>query len=195
MRIHPRAREPLASLLLLLCAACVAVIATHAIDGGLVLTMRAGRDHTFLLSWLVLGTLTGAVLLGLRRGQLRAGLLLVLGLASALYLCASPLILLLGGGTEEERRSPAPGRDDRVLVVEDGSIMIEPIRYVWVHQGAWPLERRWAVARFNGDTGEQELRDVRWSGPDVIRMTIADGTVHQVVLSPDGRPDRRINLG
>ncbi|MFF4321568.1 hypothetical protein [Streptomyces sp. NPDC001568] len=195
MRIDPRARGPLAGLLLLLCAACVAVISTSGIDGGPALTVQAGQDHAFLLFWLILGSLIGAVLLGLRRGQLRAGLLLVLGLASALLLCASPLVLLLGGGTEEERRSPAPGRDDRVLVVEDGSIMMDPIRYVRVHQGTWPLERRWAVAEFNGGTGEHELRDVRWSGPDVIRMTTADGEVHEVALSPDGRPERRINRG
>ncbi|MET9609157.1 hypothetical protein ABZZ17_29535 [Streptomyces sp. NPDC006512] len=196
MRIGPRAREPLAGVLLLVCAACVAVKATSGIDGGPALTMGAGENHGLLLGWLALGALAGAVRLGLRaKGRLRAGLLLVLGVAAALFLCATPPLLMLGGGGEETRRSAAPGRDDRVLVVEEGSAMIDPLWYVYVHQGDWPFERRWSVGYFNGDTGEHELRDVRWTGPGLIRMTTADGGVHEVAVAPDGRPDRVVSPG
>ncbi|MFI8387289.1 hypothetical protein [Streptomyces sp. NPDC085540] len=62
--------------------------------------------------------------------------------------------------------------------------MIDPLWYVYVHEGDGFLERRWAVGFFNGDAPANSLREAVWTGPDTIRMTAGDGTVHTVAGSP-----------
>ncbi|MEJ8645078.1 hypothetical protein WKI68_35415 [Streptomyces sp. MS1.HAVA.3] len=105
------------------------------------------------------------------------------------------VLALLDGGQEQTRSLAAPGRDDRRLVVEEGSAMIDPLWYVYVHQGSWPWERRWAVGSFNGDATDNELREAVWTAPDRIRMTTEEGAVHEVTLDSGGRPDRIVSAG
>ncbi|MCX4694367.1 hypothetical protein [Streptomyces sp. NBC_01408] len=179
-----RIRGPLALFLLLTAMACLTVGAMGSADGALVLAAEA-TGHPLLLGWLSLGTLGGAALLGLRAGGPRRGAIVALGVTAVLLAFASPFLLLLGGAGEESLRLSAPGRDDRRLVVAEGAV-IDPVWYVYVHQGTWPLERRWRVGSFDGDAGE--LREAVWTAPDRIRVTTADGTVHEVAVTPGGRP-------
>lgn len=104
-------------------------------------------------------------------------------------------LALLDGGQEQTRSVAAPGLNDRRLIVEEGSAMIDPLWYVYVHEGTWPRERRWAVGHFNGDATGNELREAVWTAPDRIRMTTAEGTVHEVTVAPGGRPDRIVSAG
>ncbi|MCY0925028.1 hypothetical protein OTB20_02150 [Streptomyces sp. H27-H1] len=194
---HTRYRRPSAGLLLGVAGALVATGTAAFLQdhpGGLVLLGRI-REHLVLLGWLALAALTGAVLLGLEKSAARIALcvpLLVLGI---------PFVLMAGvlsgpaGPSEETRSESAPGRTDRRLVVEEGSAMIDPLWSVYVHEGGWPLERRWPVGHFNGDDPDNELREVVWTAPDRIRMTTAGGQVFEVTLAPGGRPDRVVSAG
>lgn len=105
------------------------------------------------------------------------------------------MLAMLAGGQEQTQSLTAPGRDDRRLVVEEGSAMIDPLWYVYVQQGSWPRERRWAVGYFNGDATGNELREAVWTAPDRIRLTTSDGVVHEVAVAPGGRPDQVVSAG
>ncbi|MFD4940070.1 hypothetical protein [Streptomyces virginiae] len=163
-------------------------------EGGLVLLLRV-YEHVVLLGWLALAALTGAVLLGMHRSTLRLPLL------TTLLICGVPLLLLgtfvstvFGDTSREEKTEAAPGRDDRRLVVERGGFL-DPVWCVYVHEGSRPLERRWIVGCFNGDSDRNELRETVWTAPDRIRMTTSGGAVHEVTLAPGGRPDRTVSVG
>ncbi|MDX2390791.1 hypothetical protein ACWGHM_28605 [Streptomyces sp. NPDC054904] len=186
-----RTRRPLALFLLLTGVACVAVLPAGGPSGGLVLADRAGR-HLLPLGCLALAALTGAVLLGLRPGDLRKGLVIVLGLVAALFLCGSPLLLMAGGAPDAMPPLPAPGRSDRVLVVEKSTAGFDPLWSVYVHQGVRPLERRWLVGSFGGDAPDKWLGEAVWSGPDRVRMTTSDGASTEVTIAGDGSPDRKV---
>ncbi|MFC9298846.1 hypothetical protein ACFTWH_31075 [Streptomyces sp. NPDC057011] len=162
--------------------------------GGLVLAHRVG-DHTVVMGWLALFALGAAVLLGLRTVASRVAFgtpVLVLGV---------PLVFLytvlaeLAGGQQQTESHEAPGRADRRLVVERGHAMIDPLWYVYVHEGGWPRERRWAIGYFDGDNPDNELREAVWTGPDRIRMTTTGGAVLEVTVAPGGRPDRTVSAG
>ncbi|WP_158754241.1 hypothetical protein [Streptomyces sp. NRRL F-2580] len=191
-------RRPLACALLGLAAALVATaLAAYrwgGSHGGLVV-MSQVRGHVVVLGWLTLAALCGAVLLGLRKPMTRVAVgVPVLGLGAPV-MCLATLLALLDGGQEQTRSLAAPGRDDRRLVVEEGSAMIDPLWYVYVHEGGWPRERRWAVGYFNGDDPDNELREAVWTGPDRIRMTTSGGAVHEVTVAAGGRPDRTVSAG
>ncbi|MCX5180381.1 hypothetical protein [Streptomyces virginiae] len=92
---------------------------------------------------------------------------------------------VFGGTSREEKTEAAPGRDDRRLIVERGGFL-DPVWCVYVHEGSRPLERRWIVGCFNGDSERNELRETVWTAPDRIRMTTSGGAVHEVTLAPGG---------
>ncbi|MEV7524810.1 hypothetical protein [Streptomyces sp. NPDC091371] len=193
-----RHRRPSAFALLALAvaimAAGVAGFLQEMRGGGLVLLARV-TEHVVLLGWLTLAALLGALLLGLAKSVLRlvlCSVLLVLGIP---FLLLVGLLSALAGPSEETKNLAAPGRDDRRLVVEEGAAMIDPLWYVYVHEGTWPLQRRWAVGRFNGDDPHNELREAVWTAPDRIRLTTGEGEVHEVTLTPGGRPDRVVSAG
>ncbi|MFF8270214.1 hypothetical protein ACF059_22970 [Streptomyces sp. NPDC016562] len=191
-------RRPLAYALL---AGAVALVTTALAahrwggpQGGLVLLSQV-KAHFTAMGWLTLVALGAAVLLGVRTPAMRVALgvpVLVLGVP---VMFLATVLAQLGGGQEQTRSVAAPGRDDRRLVVEEGSAMIDPLWYVYVHEGSWPRERRWAVGYFNGDATHNELREAVWTGPDRIRMTTAGGVVHEVTVAPGGRPDRIVSAG
>ncbi|WP_412078534.1 hypothetical protein ACLF6K_33565 [Streptomyces xanthophaeus] len=190
--------RPLAAALL---AAALALLATAAggflyggDSGGYVLAVRA-REHAVLLGWLVLAALTGAVLLGPAKSTVRLALCVLLLTIGIPVLLMASLLMAMFGGAEETKNEAAPGRDDRRLVVEEGAAMIDPLWYVYVHEGTWPLERRWAVGRFNGDDPADELREAVWTASDRLRVTTAEGAVHEVTVTPGGRPDRTVSAG
>ncbi|WP_158718929.1 hypothetical protein [Streptomyces globisporus] len=193
-----RYRRPSAFLLLVLAvglgAAAIAGLESGD-EGALVLLLRL-REYVLLLGWLALAALTGAVLLGLAKSSLRVPLVTVL------LVIGAPMLLLggfasavFGGSDEEVKAESAPGRGDRRLVVVARSGSLEPVWCVYVDQGNPPLERRWSVGCFNGDSEGNALSDSAWAAPDRIRMTAEGGAVHEVTLAPDGRPDRVVSVG
>ncbi|MGW6878629.1 hypothetical protein ACWGHA_40660, partial [Streptomyces xanthophaeus] len=188
-----RYRRPSAFLLLTLAvifgAATVAGLESGD-EGGLILLLRL-HEYVLLLGWLALATLTGAVLLGLAESSLRVPLVTVL-------LVIGVPMLLIGGwasaafGSSDEtlKTEPAPSRGDRQLVVVAQSGSLDPVWCVYVHQGHPPLERRWNVGCFNGDSEDNGLSETVWTAPDRLRMTTEGGAVHEVTIAPNGRPDR-----
>ncbi|MER7734369.1 hypothetical protein ABTX80_26120 [Streptomyces erythrochromogenes] len=191
-------RRPLAFALIALAVVLVAtVLAAYrwgGPDGGLVVLNRVGT-HSVAFGWVALAALCGAVLLGVRRPMTRVTVGVPVLALGAPVMCIVTLLSMLGGGQEQESSVAAPGREDRRLVVETGSAMIDPLWFVYVHQGTWPRERRWAVGYFNGDATDNELREAVWTGPDRIRLTTSGGEVHEVTVAPGGRPDRTVSVG
>ncbi|WP_030965178.1 hypothetical protein [Streptomyces sp. NRRL S-378] len=191
-------RRPLACALIALAVALVGTVLAAfrwgGPDGGLVVLNEVGR-HFVALGWLSLTALCGAVLLGVRRPMTRVTVGVPVLALGAPVMCLVTLLAMLDGGQEQAESQPAPGRDDRRLVVETGSAMIDPLWFVYVHQGTWPRERRWAVGYFNGDATDNELHEAVWTGPDRIRLTTSGGVVHEVTVAPGGRPDRTVSAG
>lgn len=191
-------RRPLALVLLagaaVLVAGALAAYRWGGSDGGLVVLSHV-RGHLVTLGWLALAALCGAVLLGGRKAKTRVALGVPLLALGAPVMCLATLLAMLDGGQEQTRSAAAPGRDDRRLVVEEGSAIIDPLWYVYVHQGSGLRERRWAVGHFNGDSEDNELREAVWTGPDRIRMTTSGGAVLEVTVAADGRPDRTVSAG
>ncbi|MFD3565830.1 hypothetical protein [Streptomyces sp. NPDC058667] len=89
----------------------------------------------------------------------------------------------------------APGRGDRQLFVVARSGSLDPMWCVYVDQGNPPLERRWRVGCFNGDSEDNALSATVWTISDRIRMTTEGGVAHEVSIAPDGRPDRGVSVG
>ncbi|WP_327412923.1 hypothetical protein [Streptomyces sp. NBC_01233] len=195
---HTRYRRPSALLLLTVGIACAAAVVAgieSGEEGGLVLLTDL-HEYLVPLGWLAVATLTGAVLLGLARSPLR------LPLVTALLVVGVPMMLLagfvsatFGASSTEETTEPAPGRGDRRLVVERDSSLLDPVWHVYVQQGSRLLERRWRVGSFNGDSDANALRETVWTSPDRIRMTTEEGAVHEVTVTPGGRPDRVVSVG
>ncbi|MFJ4906286.1 hypothetical protein ACIQCR_10595 [Streptomyces sp. NPDC093249] len=111
--------------------------------------------------------------------------LLLGGLASAMF----------GVPDTEVRTESAPGRGDRQLLVVARGGSLDPVHCVYVDQGNPPLERRWGVGCFNGDSEDNVLGQTVWAAPDRIRMTTEGGAVHEVTIAPNGRPDRVVSVG
>ncbi|MDX3533271.1 hypothetical protein PV721_02580 [Streptomyces sp. MB09-01] len=195
---YTRFRRPAALLLLtvgIVCAAAVVAGIEAGDEGGLVLLTEL-QAHMVPLGWLAVAALTGATLLGLARSPLRLPLvtaLLVLGVP--MMLLASFVSATFGSSNTQEKTEPAPGRDDRWLVVERDSILLDPVWHVYVVQGNRPLERRWSVGSFGGRSDAHALRETVWTSPDRIRMTTEEGAVHEVTVAAGGRPDRTVDAG
>lgn len=191
-------RRPLALVLLAvglaLVAAALAATRWGGSDGGLVLLSQVGR-HLIAMGWLALAAVGGALLLGVRRPAPRIALVVTTAVLGVPVMFMATALAGLAGGEEQTRSLAAPGREDRRLIVEEGAAMIDPVWCVYVHEGAWPRERRFAVGCFNGDNPDNELREAVWTGPDRIRMTTAEGEVHEVTVAPGGRPDRTVRAG
>ncbi|MCX5129000.1 hypothetical protein [Streptomyces sp. NBC_00347] len=194
-----RYRKPSACLLL---AAGLVLVATTAAgllsgpEGRLVVLVRA-REHAVALGLLALAVLTGAVLCGFSKPRARlvaVGVLLGVGLPPLLALS---FLSAFAGTHRLEYGKAAPGHGDRRLVVESTSASFGPdtLWLVYVHEGTWPLERRWSVGAFNDDDMDNRLVETVWTAPDRIRMTTEKGAVHEVTLSPGGRPDRFVSVG
>ncbi|MFA7767660.1 hypothetical protein [Streptomyces sp. NRRL S-448] len=177
-----------------LVAAALAAYLWGGSNGGLVVLGQV-RGHVVAMGWVTLVALIGAVLLGARKPATRLVLGLPVAVLGVMVMSLATLLTLLDGGQEQTRSLKAPGQDDRRLVVEEGAAMIDPLWYVYVHQGSWPRERRWAVGYFNGDATDNELREAVWTAPDRIRLTTSGGVVHEVTVAPDGRPDRTVSAG
>lgn len=193
-----RYRRPSAFLLLtvavVLGAAAVAGLMSGG-EGALVLLLGLG-EYVLLLGWLVLAALTGAVLLGLTGSSLRVPLVTVLlGLGVPALLLGGLASAVFGGSDQEVKTESAPGRSDRRLVVMARSATLDPVWCVYVRQGKQPLERRWSVGCFNGDSEDNALSETVWTAPDRIRMTTKGGAVHEVTIAPGGRPDRIVSVG
>ncbi|WP_030545594.1 hypothetical protein [Streptomyces exfoliatus] len=191
-----RYRRPSAFLLLTV-AVVLGVAAVAGLESGdegaLILLLRL-REHVLLLGWLTLGALTGAVLLGLAKASLRvplAAMLLVIGVPTLLI---GGWASAFGGSDETVKTESAPRRGDRQLVVMARSGILDPVWCVYVHQGNPPMERRWTVGCFNGDSAANALSDTAWTAPDRIRMTTEGGVDHYVTIAPDGRPDRIVSV-
>ncbi|MFE2562081.1 hypothetical protein ACFXGT_39980 [Streptomyces sp. NPDC059352] len=164
-------------------------------EGALILLLRL-REHLLLIGWLALAALTGAVLLGPAKSSLRLPLvtvLLVIGVPTLLI--GGWASAVFGGSDEAVKTESAPGRGDRKLVVMARSGSLDPVWCIYVHQGNPPLERRWSVGCFNGDSEDNALSETVWTASDRIRMTTKGGVGHFVTIAPDGRPDRIVSVG
>ncbi|MEU8622196.1 hypothetical protein [Streptomyces sp. NPDC048623] len=193
-----RYRRPSAFLLLamavVLGAAAVAGLESGG-EGALVLLLDL-HEYVLLLGWLALAALTGAVLSGFAKSSLRVSLvtgLLVIGASTLLI--GGFVSAMSGGSDEEEKTESAPGRSDRRLVVVRRSGFLDPVWCVYVYQGNPPLERRWSVGCFDGDSEDNALTETVWTAPDRIRMTTEGGAIHEVSITPGGRPDRVVTVG
>ncbi|WP_405788229.1 hypothetical protein OG753_10620 [Streptomyces sp. NBC_00029] len=191
-------RRPLATALSAVAAVLVAValIAYRwgGSDGGLVILNKV-HGHFATMGWLALVFLIAAALLGAQRPYTRVALALPVAVLGVPVMTIFTMLSLLGGGQEQSESLGAPGREDRRLVVERGSAMIDPLWFVYVHQGEGLWERRWAVGYFNGDADDNELREAVWTAPDRIRLTTSGGVVEEVTITADGRPDRTVSVG
>ncbi|MFD7357147.1 hypothetical protein ACFWAC_00305 [Streptomyces sp. NPDC059885] len=193
-----RYRRPSAFLLLTVAVVfgAAAVAGLESGDEGSLVLLLGLREYVLLLGWLALTTLTGAVLLGPPKSSLR------LPLVTALLVTGVPMLLIggwasavFGSSDEVLKTESAPGRSDRQLVVAAQSGSLDPVWCVFVHQGNPPLERRWSVGCFNGDSEDNALSETVWTAPDRIRMNTEGGAVHEVTITLDGRPDRVISVG
>lgn len=191
-------RRPLAITLSVVAGVLVAValvaVRWGGSQGGLVVLNQV-RGHVVAMGWVTLVALIAAVLLGVRRPYTRVTLALPVALFGVPLMTIVTLLSLLDGGLRPSQNLPAPGRDDRRLIVERGSAMIDPLWFVYVHQGNGLQERRWAVGYFNGDATRNELREAVWTGPDRIRLTTSGGEVQEVTVDSDGQPDRTVSAG
>ncbi|MGW5852727.1 hypothetical protein ACWFQ8_33270 [Streptomyces sp. NPDC055254] len=194
-----RYRKPLAFLLLAVAAifGVAAVVGFEAGgEGELILLLRL-REYVLLLGFLALAALIGAVLLGLAESSLRMPLLIALLVIGVPTLLVGGFVSTAFGGSDEALKTEAaPGRvDRRLVVVSRSTFSIDPVWCVYVDQGDPPLERRWSVGCFNGDSEENALADTVWTAPDRIRMTTEGGAVHEVTIALRGRPDRVVSVG
>ncbi|MEU9236014.1 hypothetical protein [Streptomyces subrutilus] len=193
-----RHRRPSAFLLLTVAVVLGAVALAGLESGGegaLVLLIRI-REYVLGLGWLALAALVGAVLLGVTKSSLRVPLvtmLLVIGVPTLLL--GGFLSAVFGGSDEEVKTEAAPGRGDRHLLVVARSGSLDPVWCVYVDQGNPPLEHRWSVGCFNGDSEDNVLSETVWMASDRIRMTTKGGAVHEVAITPNGRPDRVVSVG
>ncbi|WP_327159784.1 hypothetical protein [Streptomyces zaomyceticus] len=195
---HKRFQGPSAFLLLTVAVAlgATAVTALESGDEGALVLMIGIREHVILLGWLALAALTGSVLLGLKKSSLRTPLVTMLLVIGAPTLLLGGLVSAAFGGSDEEvATESAPGLGDRRLLVVARSSVLDPVWCVYVDQGNSPLERRWTVGCFNGDSEDNALIKTVWTAPDRIRMTTAEGAVHEVTIAPSGRPDRVVSVG
>ncbi|MFD3571403.1 hypothetical protein [Streptomyces sp. NPDC058667] len=192
-------RRPSAFLLLTVAAAlgAVAVTALEAEDEGALVLLIGIREHVLLLGWLTLAALTGAVFLGLPKSSL-----LRTPLVTMLLVIGAPTLLLgglasamFGSSDDGVKTESAPGSSDRQLVVVERGGSLDPVWCVYVHQGSPPLERRWSIGCFDGDSEDNALSETVWTAPDRVRMTTEGGAVHELTIAPDGRPDRVISVG
>ncbi|MGW2018474.1 hypothetical protein [Streptomyces sp. NPDC001927] len=199
MNFFTRHRRPFAFLLL-----AVAVVSGGAAlaglesgdEGALILLLRL-QEYVLPLGCLALAAVTGAVLLGLPKSSLLrvplVTMLLVIGVPTLLI--GSWVSAVFGGSDKVLKTESAPGRGDRQLVVVARSGSLDPVWCVYVHQGRPPLERRWSVGCFDGDDESNALGETTWTAPDRIRMTTEGGAVHDVTITPGGRPDRVVSVG
>uniref|UniRef100_A0AAU2JN53 Uncharacterized protein n=1 Tax=Streptomyces sp. NBC_00049 TaxID=2903617 RepID=A0AAU2JN53_9ACTN len=189
-------RRPLARVLLagavVLVAGALATRRWGGSHGGLVLLGRAS-EHLIAMGWPAPAALAGAVLPAVRTPALRIALSATLGLGVPVLFLAG-LLSGLAGGQEQTRSAPAPGRDDRRPVVEEGRAMIDPLWFVYVHEGDRPWERRRAVGHFNGDASGNELAEAVWTPrPDPHDHLGRRGPRGDD--RPGGRPDRIVSVG
>ncbi|MFC8454402.1 hypothetical protein [Kitasatospora sp. NPDC057223] len=113
-----------------------------------------------------------------------------LALAAVVVVLAFSLPLLSSTPDETERHA-APGRADRVLVLEDYRDFEYSYVQIYVEQGSGPTARRW----YAGGVSLDDLAGVGWDGPDRIKVTHAPTEkkreVQLVELAPDGAPRTR----
>ncbi|WP_432088375.1 hypothetical protein [Streptomyces sp. bgisy095] len=166
-------------------------------DGGLLWAARL-LHHPLLFGVLTLGLLTAALVVAVRNLFVRVLAGVAFGLA---LLMAFPFFLFaLFEMPREASATAAPGRDDRSLVIVEGSAMIDPLWWVYVDEGWGPMTRRWQVSYINGDA-ENALIDASWDGPDRIRLVTSGAgedseEVHLIDLDREtGRPSRAVRMG
>ncbi|MFG2835633.1 hypothetical protein ACGFYE_11660 [Streptomyces zaomyceticus] len=146
--------------------------------------------------FLVAVALLGAAVRLLARGALRRRLLAVCVVAAvAAVWFRMVLFPMLGTAWEVTGRTAAPDGADRYVVVEEGSLMIDPLWRVSVVDGSGLTARRWTVGTFNGDAADGVLTKVAWSGPGSLVLTTGEGGVTTVRLDPrTGEPERRLSV-
>ncbi|MFE5899752.1 hypothetical protein ACFQ67_20460 [Streptomyces sp. NPDC056488] len=167
-------------------------------DGGLLWAARLFH-HPFVFGVLTGALLTAALIVAVRNLFVRVLAGVAFGLALVMTLPVFLLVFL--DRPREASDTAAPGRDDRSLVIVEGSAMIDPLWWVYVDEGWGPMTRRWKVGYFNGDAAENALVQATWEGPDRVRLVTGyaeDGTeqVHLVDLDHEtGRPSRAVRMG
>jgi hypothetical protein len=197
MRVTNRRRFGLACVLLCLALALAAAVPVGrwaSRSGGLLVLART-LDHPLLLAAAVSAVLIAAAIVGTRRLWIRVVVVLPAVVAGLAAPSLAVLLTLLAGDSHVTIDKVAPGKADRRLVVEQGSTTLEPVWWVYVDEGGWPVTRRWNVGYFNGDAVSNELVDASWLAADRLRLVTRSGRVHVVALSADGRPARTVTVG
>ncbi|MGW9450066.1 hypothetical protein [Streptomyces sp. NPDC055632] len=166
-------------------------------DGGLLWAARLFH-HPFAFGVLTGVLLTAALIVAVRNLAVRIMAGVAFGLALVMTLPFFLLVFL--DRPREASDTAAPGRDDRSLVIVEGSAMIDPLWWVYVDEGWGPMTRRWQVSYINGDA-ENALIDASWDGPDRVRLVTSgaeEGSeeVHLIDLDREtGRPSRAVRMG
>jgi hypothetical protein len=118
--------------------------------------------------------------------------LAVIGLS--LVLAAVALLSALAAMDGESRYESPDGRS--ILVVSEGSDMIDPLWTVTVQQSSPVLARTWALACFNGDDPDNGLASIRWVSSTLIEAQAESGQTFQVAIDPsDSRPSTTVSVG
>ncbi|MCU7823748.1 hypothetical protein [Kitasatospora sp. DSM 101779] len=160
-------------------------------SGGPLLLVRL-CNHPVVLGTAAIVLFTAALVRRARSPLVRAETALV-GVVLATVLPAAQFLGFFWDG-EVTVRQAAPGRPDRVLVVEEAPDLIDTLTRVHVDDAGGLVERRWHLGEFTDDDPSAGLAAVEWDGPDRLRVTIG-GRVHLVDLDPDsGRPARSFHL-
>ncbi|GAA1071882.1 MULTISPECIES: hypothetical protein [Kitasatospora] len=190
MAEHLRGARPL----VLAGAAALAVLGTGlwaGRSGGPLLLARI-CDHPVVLGTAAIVLFTAALVRRTRSPLVRAETALV-GAALAAVLPAAQFLGFFWNG-EVTLRQAAPGRPDRVLVVEEAPDWVDTLSRVYVDDATGLVERRWHLGEFTSDDPSAGLTSVAWDGPDRLRVTVG-GEVHLVDLAPGtGRPARSFHL-
>ncbi|MFC8266715.1 hypothetical protein ACFUIZ_13430 [Streptomyces cinereoruber] len=166
-------------------------------DGGLLWVARLFH-HPYAFAVSTGALLTAALIVAVRNLAVRVLAGVAFGLA--LVMTFPFFLLVFLDRPREASDTAAPGRDDRSLVIVEGSAMIDPLWWVYVDEDRGPLTRRWQVSHINGDA-ESALIDATWEGPDRVRLVTSgpeDATeqVHLIDLDPEtGRPSRTVTRG
>ena len=118
--------------------------------------------------------------------------LAVLGLGLVLAVVA--LFVTFSFVDGETRTASPDGRS--IVVVTEGSDMIDPVWYVTVQQSSPLVARTWDIGCFNGDNPESGLASVRWVSSTLVEAKAESGRTFQITIDPSkSRPSTTISSG
>lgn len=153
------------------------------------LTRHVGAALTVSFALLLLA----AVLMPLTPGW-RNGVRVLVAIGLGLVLAAVALLTAWSALDGESRTASPDGRS--ILVVSEGSDMIDPLWNVTVQQSSPVLAQTWTLACFNGDDPDNGLASIRWVSSTLVEAQAESGQTFQVAIDPsDSQPSTTLSVG